>query len=134
VADHGRRPLGKFLGGLEEENHVPCQFRPVGREEPGGAVKGGGVEVVAAGVHPVWDLGNDGLARRLLLFQSVDVGPEGHRLSRAAAPEESCYAGLHAQVDEREAKRGQKLLDPGGGAPLLEAYLRMAVEVVFQRF
>ena len=134
MADHGGCPLGELLSRLEEKNHVSGQLGAVCGEKCGGAIESGGMEVVAAAVHPVGNLRDHGPAPRLLLFQCIDICPERHRPPRLPTPEEANYASLHPQINKLHTQRGQQLLQTGCGADLLKTGLRVSVEIIFQGF
>jgi hypothetical protein len=52
LIDHVPGPVVTLLARLEHEHHIAGQGVAVGREQPGSAHQHGGVQIVAAGMHP----------------------------------------------------------------------------------
>jgi hypothetical protein len=126
--EHRAGPLAGLLGGLEEQDVAAGQVGRARRQHLGGAEQGGGVSVVAAGVHHPGDAGAEGEARLLLDGEGVDVGAEQHRSPRPAALQAEHRPGGGGTAQLLEPERAQPLADDRRGADLLAGQLGLGVE------
>ena len=97
-----------LLGGLEDAAHPDRQLAGVVErlERQRGAVQGGGVDVVAAGVRDAVALGGEGQPGRLRHGQGVEVGAQA---DAAPAP----LARVGADVDDEAGALEQPRVEPG---------------------
>ncbi len=79
VPDHGKGSPGGGLGRLEDEKDVPRKIVLPVRQQAGRPEKAGGVDVMAAGVHPARILRPPGVVPLLLHGKGVHVRPQQHR-------------------------------------------------------
>ncbi len=122
----------EFLPRLKEELHRTRDLLPKIHEDVGGAQQGGGVAVVTAGVHRPFYLRLIGRFSQLLDGKGVHIGPESNGLPRLAALDgghDACGAGDHLKGD---AELFQLPLNQLGGLELLQAELRMHMEMAPQ--
>jgi hypothetical protein len=120
--------LAGLLGGLEEQDVAPGELRGAFDQHLGGAEQGGGVTVVAAGVHHPGDAGAEGEAGLLLDGEGVDVGAEQHRSPRPPTLQAEHRPGGRGTAQLLEPERAQPLPDDRRGDDLLAGQLGLGVE------
>ena len=127
-----RAPPPAFLGRLEDQVHRAVEG-PVLREMLGGRKQHGRVAVVAAGVHLAGVPA--GVREGVVLGdrQRVDVGAQSDRTVRTAALHDADHSGGTEPAMDRDAPVCQGLRDHVGGAALLEAQLRVGMQVTADR-
>ena len=129
LLEHHPAARPHLLGGLEDEVDRAGEVARLG-EVAGGAEQHGGMAVMAAGVHPARLRRGVGQTRRLRDRQRVHVRAQADRAAAGSRPEHADHAGRgDAGVDLVEAEAAQLLGDQRRGAGLLEAELRMGMEV-----
>ena len=130
VGEHRAGAAEPLLGRLEDEHRGAVEGPRLG-EVARRAEQHRGVPVMAAGVH-LAGLGRGvGKPGRLLDRQRVHVGAKPDAAIVAALPfEHADHPGPADAAMHRDAPGGELFGDDRGGALLLEADLRMGVEVV----
>ena len=133
VLDHGAGAAEAFFGRLEDEMHGAVEIAGLG-EIARGAEQHGGVAVMAAAVEAA---GNGRAPFQVgVLFhrQRVHVGAQPDALAAVAlALEHADHAGAAEAAMHLDAPSLQLVGDDAGGAHLLEADLRMRVQVAADR-
>ena len=132
VLHHLARTAAAFFGWLEHQVDGAIEGAVL-RQVLGSRQQHRGVAVVSARVH----LAGMGAGMREAVHfghrQCIDVGAQAHRPFGSAVLDDADDAGLaHAAVD-RDAPVGQRLGDEVRGALLLEAQLRVGMDVAAQR-
>jgi hypothetical protein len=138
VRDHLLRPVAAFLAGLSDEDHRAGEIGLHGREDGGDTEKHRRVDVVAAGMHEAdfaavegrFVLGSEGQVRFLGDGQGVHVAAHGHNGAGFAALQDAQDAGLGVACPDLEAELAEVVRNDTGGAGLLEAEFRVAVDVL----
>jgi hypothetical protein len=123
-----------FLTGLEHEDHIPGQLRPMTAQQHRRADQRRGVQVVPTGMHHP-GRGGEGFAGLLGDRQCVHVGPEQHGGGRRRTDTAQHRDDRGQPLTERDLEpepvqgRGDQRLSPGQ----LQADLGCAVQVMAQR-
>ena len=139
--DHHARTLAVFLGGLEYRAHFAVELVGHLREYAERSELHGDVAVVPAGVHDPRALAGEGNAGALGNSEGVDIGPNEKAPPRRAVLPVGVGRSAGKRGDEACVKRafvgdahGVELAgDRLGGAHLLQAQLRMLVEIAALR-
>ena len=125
-------PLAILLPGLENEANLSGEAVLQLFQRPGGPQKGGGVGVVAAGVHHAGALGGVGHGFLVLDGQGVGVRPEDHPSARPLPPLEDPQHPGPPHPAGQDADGVQLLLNALGSLKFLHAQLRVAVKPAAQ--
>jgi len=127
--EHLTRPALPLLRGLEAEDDVTAKLVPKIAKQRGGPEEHRHVAVVAAGVHLARHPGAVLPSLDFLNRQGIHVGPQqnggagGLRSTQHTDDPRAADLGAHLESQLPEALRDER-----GGAVLLEAELRVAVE------
>ncbi len=127
--DHLAHAADAFLGRLEHQLYRAGKLRRQVLQHLRHAEQGGGVDIVTAGVHEAGSGAGPGQAAGLLDRQSVHVGADGQHRAGAPALDQPDHPRLADLRLVRDAEPGQLLGDDAGGADLLEAELRVRVDI-----
>ena len=125
--DHTGRAAVALLVGLEKELDRSGKFVPAACQQLRRAQQGGGVEIVAAGVHDPAGPGGVGQTRFFGEGQGVDIRPETDGPPRCMAPDDR-NGGRIQKRGIGDAQGVQAGADEGGRAVLTVAQLRKLVE------
>ena len=117
---------GGLLRRLEQEQHIPGQFRDMDGHIFGQGQRHGGVAVMAAGVHLSGMNGGIGQSGGLSHRQGVHIRPEGHSLQLSGVEKGTDAAGDGG--GDGTAQRLQNRTDVGRGLRQLVIQLRNAVQ------
>ena len=124
-----RMPPMPSSAGWNTSLTVPASCGARSLQHLGDAEQGGGVDVVAAGVHQAGMRAGERQAAGFLDRQRVHVGADRQHRAGPAALDQPDHAGLADLRLVRDAEPGQLAGDDAGGADFLEAELRMRVDV-----
>ena len=132
VLQHGQRPAAAFLARLEDEVDGAGEVAGAG-EILGRAEQGGGMPVMAAGMHLARHRGAERQVRHLLHRQRVHVRPQADRAVAAPVAQHADHAGPADVAMDLDPPLRQLGGDDVGGAERVEGEFRMRVEIVAQR-
>ena len=127
VFQHVRRALKNFLGRLKFQLHGAFDLVLVVFQQLCRAQHHGGVHIVAAAVHPAWDLGSKFLTGFFLDRQGVHVAAQQNGLAGALA---ACQRenAAPAAVLRGIAHFSQSLFDKGFRLGQVKAHLRVTMQ------
>jgi hypothetical protein len=129
ILDHGFGAAEDFLGRLEQQADAACHVGRKAFQCRGNAQQGGGVHVVAAGMHDAGVFTCEGEARPLFDRQRIHVTADGEYRAGPTALDGADHAGAANAGLAGDPEAGKFARHHAGGALFLERQFRMGVKV-----